>query len=152
VSVVVLAAQNWSSSSAGRYESAGDGIRQSSAARLGHSQAKADFVADCRLEDSMGYRSNLQRDLKDLEHIVEYTPGRGRGNFSCFRFRELDFSTQQGVEKGLEKAVQKAVQKAVVFEPLIRKEDQNQNQDQSQRLLVAPSSDRSLRSESGHQA
>ena len=82
----------------------------------------------------------------------ERAPGRGRGNFSCFRFRELDFSTQQGVEKGLEKAVQKAVQKAVVFEPLIRKEDQNQNQDQSQRLLVAPSSDRSLRSESGHQA
>jgi hypothetical protein len=64
-----------------------------------------------------------QRDLKHLEHIVEYTPGRGRGNFSCFRFRELDFSAQQGVEKGREKdvvftpekAVQKAVQKAVVF-------------------------------------
>ena len=91
------------------------------------------------MRDSMGDRANLKKTLADLAHIIEYTPGCGSGNFSCFRFLALDFNASTKVVKGVEKGVvfapEKVVEKVVISRPLIRKEDLNQ--DQSQKLNSA---------------
>jgi hypothetical protein len=81
------------------------------------------------MEETLTDRSNLQKQLARLVdlNLIEYTPGRGAGNYSRFRLRALDFEEPTRVER----AVIKAVEKAVVLRPLIRKEDQNQDQIQN---------------------
>lgn len=64
-------------------------------------------------------RGHLARVYKSLDHIIEYKPGLGSGNFSQFRFIELD------AEKAAERQ-----HKGSIFEIAIRK-DLNPNQNQN---------------------
>jgi hypothetical protein len=79
----------------------------------------ANVALDTLCADLSRTRGHLARVFKSLDHIIEYKPGRGSGNFSEFRFIELE------VQKAAER-----LQKGSIIDIAIRKDlnpDQNRN-------------------------
>src|SRR5258706_9473356 len=79
----------------------------------------ANVALDTLCAEIFRTRGHLARVFKNLDHIIEYRPGRGSGNFSEFRFIELE----------REKAAERP-HKGSIFEIAIRKDlnpEQNQN-------------------------
>jgi len=79
----------------------------------------ANVALDTLCSDLSRTRGHLARVFKSLGHVLDYKPGRGSGNFSEFRFIELE--SERAAER---------LHKGSIFEIAIRKDlnpDQNQN-------------------------
>src|SRR4051794_21260697 len=73
-------------------------------------------------EDNLMSARQVRRLLHDLRHLVEYVPGKGRGNLSAYRFLELD-DFAKNVPFFVEKRGAKGDRKGDIFAGPIRKEN-----------------------------
>jgi hypothetical protein len=92
-------------------------------------RGSANFAFTELAEETLTDERNLRRYLQGMGGLLEYTPGRGPGNFSSFRFKALDFSAKEGTCTP-EKEGSKEGSKEGNFTPAIRKDlsqDLNQN-------------------------
>lgn len=83
----------------------------------------ANISLEALCSDTLIERRNMRKMFKALDSLLEYTPGRGQGNFGQFRFPQLPVEDEN--ERGL-----KGGNKGVIQTPAIRK-DLNQDQIQT---------------------